>query len=634
MDLQLSRPIKLVVTPLMLAPLNQPELSAAAVEDPVTRRPEVLALYRKPLPSARTGPLYNAFSYPTKISPEAIAVYIATHTDPGATVLDMFAGSGTTGIAAKLCDRPTPEMLRISHEMGLNPTWGPRHAVLYELGVIGSFVAEVMCDPPDPELFEKEAVALVADAYSTLRPLLEVIDDQGKVGILRHAIWSEVLVCPHCRTEHSFWDAAVEQSPLRLRSGSEPYQCPACKKSIAADQTDRATERVFDRLLKKRIERRKRVLVRVYGTTGKRKWQRQALPSDAVRLKKVSSFAIPPKTPIAKLRLGDLYRSGYHFGMTHLHHLYTQRNLICVSTLLKLIDRRDESVRKALRLLVLSYNQAHATLMTRVVVKDGQSDFVLTGAQSGVLYVSGLPVEKNVLEGITRKVKSLRDSFELMRNSRSTVSVHNRSSTSLGEPDASIDYVFTDPPFADFIPYAEINQVNELWLGKRTNNKNEAVVSEAQGKSLDDYGRLMSAVFKEAARVLKPNGLATVVFHAAKASVWATLQSAYRAAGFEVAATSVLDKLQVSFKQVVSTTSVKGDPLLLLTKSPVKGTADVSGEDLVESVISNAKLTNDPAESEVTRLYSRYVVRCLAAGRKVDLNADEFYKKARAVEAL
>ncbi len=314
--------------------------------------------------------------------------------------------------------------------------------------------------------------------------------------------------------------------------------------------------------------------------------------------------------------------------MTHLHHLYTQRNLICISKLLELIDRRDKSVRKALRLLVLSYNQAHATLMTRVVVKDGQSDFVLTGAQSG------LPVEKNVLEGITRKVKPLRDSFKLVRHSRSTVSVHNRSSTSLCESDASIDYIFTDPPFAGFIPYAEINQVNELWLGKRTKNKNEAIVSEAQGKSLEDYGRLMSAVFKEAARVLKPDGLATVVFHAAKAAVWATLQTAYRTAGFEVAATSVLDKLQASFKQVVSTTSVKGDPLLLLTKSPVKTSVEAIGGDLVESLISKAKLTNDPAELEVSRLYSRYVIRCLAAGRKVELNADQFYKRARAVETL
>ena len=44
-------------------------------------------LYSKDLPSTRTGLFYNTFSYPTKISPESIAVYIAAHTKPGDTVL-------------------------------------------------------------------------------------------------------------------------------------------------------------------------------------------------------------------------------------------------------------------------------------------------------------------------------------------------------------------------------------------------------------------------------------------------------------------------------------------------------------------------------------------------------------------
>ncbi len=84
----------------------------------------VKSLYKAPLPSARTGPLYNAFSYPTKISPEAIAVFIATHTNPGATVLDAFGGSGTTGLAAMLCDRPTEAMHKMAKDMGVTPV-GP-----------------------------------------------------------------------------------------------------------------------------------------------------------------------------------------------------------------------------------------------------------------------------------------------------------------------------------------------------------------------------------------------------------------------------------------------------------------------------------------------------------------------------
>ena len=583
-------------------------------------------LYAKPLPSSRSGPLYNAFSYPTKISPEAIALFIATHTQPGAVVLDAFGGSGTTGIAAKLCDKPTPEMLRMAAEQGLRPIWGPRNAVLYELGVIGSFAARVMCDPPDPALFEREASALVSDAYASLAPILSVADDRGQRGILRHAIWSEVLVCPHCGNEQSFWNAAVEAAPLRLRAGHERATCPACAKKSAIQACTRATEQVFDDVLGQRIERRKRVLVRMYGRTGTRKWQRDASASDQADLARIDAWPMPPTVPAEKLVLGDLYRSGYHFGITHLHHLYTRRNLITLASLLDLIQRRAPAVRDALTLLVLSYNQSHSTLMTRVVVKDGSTDFVLTGAQSGVLYISGLPVEKNIVEGIARKVKPLRDSFSLVRGSRSKVTVRNQSSTAMVESRCSVDYVFTDPPFADFIPYAEINQVNELWLGKRTDQTNEAVMSAAQGKELADYARLMGAVFSEIGRVLKDDGAATIVFHAAKANVWAALQAAYRNAGLDVAATSVLDKLQASFKQVVSTVSVKGDPLLLLTKrQATKPKTRHTGEELLREVVAQAKRTGDLAECEPERLYSRYVNRCLENGNAVELDAGAFY---------
>ena len=78
-------------------------------------------LFKNPLPSARSGAFFNAFSYPTKISPESIAVYIASITKPGDTVLDAFGGSGSTGLAALLCEHPTDNMKAIAKKIGVNP---------------------------------------------------------------------------------------------------------------------------------------------------------------------------------------------------------------------------------------------------------------------------------------------------------------------------------------------------------------------------------------------------------------------------------------------------------------------------------------------------------------------------------
>lgn len=583
----------------------------------------IAKLYKAPLPSTRTGPLYNAFSYPTKISPEAIAVYIATHTDPGATVLDAFGGSGTTGLAALLCDRPTSEMKRIAESLGAEPKWGPRRVHLFEVGTLGSFVSQTMCQPPSPDEFADAVAELCRQAEAQLGWLFEAKDMMGRTGTLRHAIWSDVLVCPHCKAETSLWDASVRTKPLEM---ADSFRCKGCRKQVSVESCERATEIVRD-AFGRRQNTKKRVLARVHGRCGTSKWQRPPTDEDRELLARIAKVKLPKSAPNADIEWGELRRSGYHLGVDKLHHFYTKRNFIAMATLMELACGFPESVRDALRLLVLSYNASHSTLMTRVVLKKSQSDFVLTGAQSGVLYISGLPVEKNVVEGVRRKSKAFIDSFRLLHGSRSRVTVHNVSSEAMPLRARSVDYVFTDPPFGDYIPYAELNQINELWLGRSTDRSREVIVSPSQGKGVAEYGSMMGSVFKEIARVLKPDAMATVVFHSAHSEIWRALAQAYMEAGFAVEAASVLDKIQASFKQVVSTVSVKGDPLLLLSKRPTERAKTKSNSKIAAEIIRAAR---SGSKVDPQRLYSQFVGRCLELGRDVDMDAKTFYALARA----
>jgi adenine-specific DNA methylase len=129
-------------------------------------------------------------------------------------------------------------------------------------------------------------------------------------------------------------------------------------------------------------------------------------------------------------------------------------------------------------------------------------------------------------------------------------------------------------------------------------------MSNAQEKGVSEYAALMGKVFVEMSRVLKPEGLATVVFHSASSSVWRALSAAYGSAGFRVRATSVLDKLQASFKQVVSTVSVKGDPVILLGKgSPASVTETRTDEEVMAEIFLHADGSN-PSEARTQRLYS------------------------------
>ena len=246
--------------------------------------------------------------------------------------------------------------------------------------------------------------------------------------------------------------------------------------------------------------------------------------------------------------------------------------------------------------------------MSRVVAKTNQQELVTTSAQPGVLYVSGLPVEKNLILGFRRKLKTIREAFSIIRSRSGKVVVKQQSSCSVNLPDNSIDYAFTDPPFGGNIPYAEVNFLNEAWLGRYTNHQEEIIVSKHQQKSLKDYELLMTRALKEMHRILKPEGQATVVFHSATADVWNALQGAYQNAGFQIERTSVLDKTQGSFKQVTTDGAVRGDPLLLLTKGGHRNRkAPQKALVVAEMLHDEAYRASDPTELTAQRLYSRFV---------------------------
>ena len=578
-------------------------------------------LFSRPLPSTRGGVFYNTFPYQTKISPEAIAVYIAALTNPGDTVLDTFGGSGSTSIAALLCEHPTDYMKGLASDLGVTPNWGARNAISYELGTYASFAAKTLMN----RLKAKDYCFAVDDFLSKAEGLLGssyvAQDPQGGVGQIRYVIWSEVLQCPRCGQEFSYFDVGTRRSPVVFL---EKFKCPHCDKITKVDACPAVTEVYFDQLIGKMCKRKKRIPVWVYGQTGKWKWDRKVDKTDIGLLRKIEDLGFDEDDAPREVQWGDLWRSGYHFGITHLHHFYTKRNYLAMYKLWRLASTYGARVSDALHLLLLSYNAAHCTIMTRVVAKKKSKDFILTSSQSGVLYVSRLPVEKNVLLGLKRKAKHFAEAYHVLEECTGRVLVHNTTSERLKEKSGSVDYVFTDPPFGDFIPYAEVNQINELWLPSVTDRRRELIISSSQGKDVGRYGQMLASVFSELGRVIKRKGFATVVFHAAKADVWNAFASSVSTSGMKILQTSILDKKQSSFKQVVSADSVQGDPMLLLQKSEM-GRANRSQKsvDILEEVMSKNK---GAALLDERRLYSAYVNACLKSGVSVEYDAKTAYR--------
>ena len=587
-------------------------------------------LYANALPAKRTGNLYGAFPYPTKISPEAVALFIAAHTAPGDTVFDGFSGSGTTGLAALLCGNPPDELRSEAERLGLKVQWGSRNAILYELGALGAFVGRTLTNPPEPLSFRKAAENLLRESENEDGWVYGAIDPDGCNGMIRYVIWSDLLSCPACHRKTSLWDACVCLNPAQIASR---FSCPECGHEASLDQTERVTESVWDDILGEERVSRVRHPVRVYGSTGKKRWSRDANDSDLALIRQVKSNSVPDLVPDVAIPWGDLYRRGYHQGITHLHHFYTRRNLYVFARLWERASRYEGALADALQFWLLSYNASHATIMSRVIAKSGQKDLVVTSAQPGVLYVSGLPIEKNLFAGLRRKLSTIVGAFGIIHGREGSVKVHQQSSCNVRLSDHCVDYVFTDPPFGGNIPYAEISFLNEAWLGRYTDRKEEIIVSASQGKSPEAYQDLLYRALSEARRILKPTGKATLVFHSASADIWNALQSAYSAAGFGVECAGLLDKTQGSFKQVTANGAVRGDPVLLLGKKAVNAAMPAGSVWAVaEQIRQEAFLAPDPSEQTAHRLYSRLVSYFLNRHQPVPLNAETFYRWHRMQE--
>ena len=59
------------------------------------------------------------------------------------------------------------------------------------------------------------------------------IDPDGNIGVIRYIIWSEVLLCPHCGKEISFFEKGTKRNPVKFE---KDIICPQCKKKASVDE--------------------------------------------------------------------------------------------------------------------------------------------------------------------------------------------------------------------------------------------------------------------------------------------------------------------------------------------------------------------------------------------------------------
>ncbi len=153
----------------------------------------------------RSGTIYNAHSYHTKVPPQGIVPYIEHYTEPGDLILDPFCGSGMTGVAALMTGR---------------------HAILNDLSPAAVHIAHNYCTPVDVAALRAEFERIKAAIKEEFDWLYGTACDRcGGPATIQYTIWSDAFECARCGAELVLWDLAIDGESGKVR---EDFVCQTC----------------------------------------------------------------------------------------------------------------------------------------------------------------------------------------------------------------------------------------------------------------------------------------------------------------------------------------------------------------------------------------------------------------------
>ncbi len=303
--------------------------------------------------------------------------------------------------------------------------------------------------------------------------------------------------------------------------------------------------------------------------------------------------------PSERIPNGNKTMEAHRYGMTHWRDMFSSRQLLCHGTSVKIYrdmleeDRREGKltpVRRAayvyLALMLdklLNYNSRMSVGMpTREVVANTFNRHDLAFCWS-YAEMAPLVVGLGYDWAVEQTAKAIRELVDLVAP-ESAADQHHDLFSDNGDPpepeknpdapspvtitcksadnldhleDASIDAIVMDPPWEANVMYAELSDFFYVWLKRTaglvfpelfrsqlTDKDNEAVANVARFKgqkgagarATRDYQERMAAIFAECRRVLKPNGIMTLMFTHKAAGAWDALTTGLMKAGFMITA--------------------------------------------------------------------------------------------------
>lgn len=258
----------------------------------------------------KTDPIYKAHTYHTKVSHLAIVPSILHYTQPGDIVLDGFAGSGMTGVAAQWCGT-APASYRHQLETEWKqagaslPTWGSRRVVLSDLSPLATFISANNNLPFAAEGFGMTARKLLAELWSEIGWMYETahIDGESR-GRIEYTVWSEAFICPSCSAENVFLNA----EKVSYEGQRDRIRCSSCKAEARKEEMELARESFLE---DGHVQwRPKRVPVSIAYKVGSKLFNKKPDSDDLEKLKNIESLEFPSNFPHVDFRSSKTFNEG------------------------------------------------------------------------------------------------------------------------------------------------------------------------------------------------------------------------------------------------------------------------------------------------------------------------------------
>ncbi len=483
---------------------------------------------------------YDAHTYHTKVPPQGIAEVLRQYLPHGGLVLDPFAGSGMTGVAART--------------LGLD-------AILNELSPAASFIADRFTRGFDPATLAA-GVEKTCAALADLRRELYTTRCRacGKDTEILFTVWSYRVRCDACNHEFLLWDHCRRYGKtVREHKILSEFPCPRCMTILKKSRLQRtSTEPVL----------------LGYKCCSRQQVEHPLTEEDRARVRRIEALPLNNGfVPTTELPDGVNLCQPKRHGLTSVDRFYTPRNLVVMSALWREIHRaKDDELAGFLAFIFTSLYQ-RVTKLSEFRFWGGSGNT----ANFNVPYIFN---EANAFVTFERKARTIQDHLETTaRSYMGRAIVRTGSATDLSFlPDNSIDLVFTDPPFGANINYSEMNILWESWLGCFTDNADEAIVNRFQNKDVARYGQLMTDSLRECHRVLRRDHWMILVFMNSSQKVWQVLRAAVLEAGFSLERVDIFDKQHGTFKQFVSDNTAGCDLLLHCRKADAAWPSASPGE--------------------------------------------------------